>query len=209
MRRSLIAIAVFLVAVSASATVMLRHTLDQVRDRAQAIFTGRVVQASLVPVMEGKLQATEYVIEVETLIEGAVGQTTTVAYLNAGYNGSPLLEIGERYLFFKTGPQNNTTVGWGQGVYHIETVENQTVLVSGDGETLVIVDGKLARGAKLRASAETMPSDPQDKPGIARNVDGTAAIRARTASAVATNERPAYATLDDVRHFIAAGKEKR
>ena len=89
MRRSLIAIAVFLVAVSASATVMLRHTLDQVRDRAQAIFTGRVVQSSLVPVMEGKLQATEYVIEVETLIEGAVGSTTTVAYLNAGYNGAP------------------------------------------------------------------------------------------------------------------------
>ncbi|HEY3052637.1 MAG TPA: hypothetical protein VGK04_04535 [Thermoanaerobaculia bacterium] len=209
MRRSLIVIAVFLVAVSASATVMLRHTLDQVRDRAQAIFTGRVMQSSLVPVMDGKLQATEYVIEVETLIEGAVGKTTTVAYLNAGYNGSPLLEIGERYLFFKTGPQNNTTVGWGQGVYHIETTGDQTILVSGDGESLVMVDGKLARGASLRASAESTPSDPQDKPGIAHNVDGTAAIRMRAAPLASTNEKPVFATLDDVRHFVAAGKEKR
>jgi hypothetical protein len=209
MRRSLIVIAVFLVAVSASTTVMLRHTLDQVRDRAEAIFTGRVVQASLVPVMDGKLQATEYVIEVENLIEGAVGKTTTVAYLNAGYNGSPSLEIGEHYLFFKTGPKNNTTVGWGQGVYHIETAGDQTMLVSGDGETLVIVDGKLARGTKLRASAESVPSDPQDKPGIARNVDGTAALRLRAEAAAMTNEKPMFATLDDVRHFVAAGKEKR
>jgi len=208
MRRSLIVIAVFLVAVSASATVMLRHTLDQVRDRAQAIFTGRVVQSSLVPVMDGKLKATEYVVEVENLIEGAVGRTTTVAYLNAGYNGAPSLEIGERYLFFKTGPQNNTTVGWGQGVYHIETAGNQTILVSGDGETLVMDDGKLARGQQLHAAAESTQSDPQDKPGVARNVDGSPAIRVRTAP-MAMSEKPAFATLDDVRHFVAAGKEKR
>ena len=72
-----------------------------------------------------------------------------------------------------------------------------------------MVDGKLARGPKLRASAEVIPSDPQDKPGLARNVDGSSAIRVRTAPAVATSEKPAFATLDDVRHFVAAGKEKR
>ena len=217
MRRLFNLLFVFSLAIPASATVVLRYTLDQVRDRADVIFTGRVVSSSLVPVMEGRLRAMVYVIEVDDLLQGAVGSTTTVAFVNAGYNGSPSLQIGERYLFFKTGPQNNTTVGWGQGVYHIETVGNQTILISGDGEPLVLADGKLARGAKVRVAggmlvreaAEAMTSDPPDKLGAAFNADGSLAPRVRTAPAVAKSQSPVFATVNDVKHFVAAGHGTR
>ncbi|HSP16333.1 MAG TPA: hypothetical protein VLV78_16415 [Thermoanaerobaculia bacterium] len=218
MKRTVLSVAICLCASISFATSIQRYTLDEVRDRAEAIFTGSVISSTSVPVMNGQLSATKYMIEVDNVLQGAIGSTTTVAYVRPGYDGSPALQEGKRYLFFKTGHPNDTTVGWGQGLYAFETIKTEsgsrTILVSADGEPLLMVNGRLARGARVRVidghiMAESMDrnaSDPRDRIGGARNVDGTAAIRVVPAQAATAAAGPTYATFDDLKRFVASGR---
>jgi hypothetical protein len=209
-------------AASASATSMRRYSLEEVRDRAESVFVGRVVSSSVRPVMNGQLVATDYTIEVGEVLAGTVGATTTVTYLggkdqhhDVAIAGSPSLESGRTYLFFRTAQPNNTTVGWGQGLYRVEKVQlngaEQTVLVSGDGEMLRTSHGRLVRaesvevreGALVKVAASSPNAgDARDTNGIALNADGTPARRAAPSTAMAAEAPGAIATMDDVRLFV-------
>jgi len=81
---------VSLLAVTASATTLRRFTLEEVRDRAESIFVGRVVSSSVRPIVNGQLVATDYTIEVQEVLAGKVAATTTVTYVP----GAPLSGIG-------------------------------------------------------------------------------------------------------------------
>jgi len=214
---------VSLFVVTASATTLRRFTLEEVRDRAESIFVGRVVSSSVRPVVNGQLVATDYTIEVQEVLAGKVAATTTVTYLGGkqgqydmGVAGSPILESGGTYLFFRIGQPNNTTVGWGQGLYRVQTVqvgnETRTLLLSGDGEPLRMVDGKLSRGERMlvrdgalvKMASEPATADGKNTNGVATNYDGSPA-RAVRAVAAAAAPTGAFATLDDVRSFVRAG----
>lgn len=209
------------IAASASATSMRRYSLEEVRDRAESVFVGRVVSSSVRPVMNGQLVATDYSIEVGEVLAGTVGATTTVTYLggkdsryDVAIAGSPALETGRSYLFFRTKQPNNTTVGWGQGLYRVENVRvngaEQTVLISGDGEMLRVSHGRLVRaesvlvreGALVKVAGDAHAGDPRDANGIAMNADGTPARRVAPATATASEGPGSIATLDDVRLFV-------
>lgn len=211
---------VSLLAVPATATTLRRFTLEEVRDRAESIFVGRVVSSSVRPVVNGQLVATDYVIDVQEVLSGNVGAQTTVTYLGGkdgrydmGVPGSPILEGGRTYLFFRIGQPNNTTVGWGQGLYRVESArvgsETRTVLISGDGETLRMVNGKLERGERMQVrdgalvkiTAERQNDEPMSI-GVATNYDGSPAPRVRQTAAAAAPAAGAFATLDDVRSFV-------
>jgi hypothetical protein len=222
MKRFLVLAVAVAIAATASATTMRRYTLEEVRDRADSVFVGRVVSSSVRPVMNGQLVATDYAIEVSEVLAGTVGATTTVTYLggkDAHYDvaiaGSPTLESGRTYLFFRTREPNNTTVGWAQGLYRLETVKVdgavRTILISGDGEMLRMTHGKLVRaetvavreGALVKVAAESPNGgDPRDTNGVALNADGTPARRVAPSTAVAAEAPGSIATMDDVRLFV-------
>lgn len=214
---------VSLLAASLSATTLRRFTLEEVRDRAESIFVGRVVSSSVRPVVNGQLLATDYTVDVQEVLAGDVGARTTVTYLGGkegqydmGVAGSPILESGATYLFFRIGQPNNTTVGWGQGLYRVQTArvggETRSVLISGDGETLRMVDGKLARGERMqirdgalvKMAAAPEASDPRATNGVATNYDGSPSRAVRPVAAVAA-PAGAFATLEDVRNFVQGG----
>lgn len=205
-------IALSSVAVVSWTTTIRRYTLDEVRDNAEIVFTGHVVSSAPLPVMDGQLIATRYTVAVEEVLQGTAGKTTTITYLGAGQNGAPALLKGKRYLFFKTGQPNDTTVGWGQGLYEFETVAtaggSRTILVSGDGEPLVLQNGKLARGSRVAVAgghltADTMASsEPQDAV-TAFNADGSPAPRVAAPRTIAA--APSFATFNDLRRFVASG----
>ena len=214
MKRVLPLLLVSLLGVTASATTLRRFTLEEVRDRAESIFVGRVVSSSVRPVVNGQLVATDYTIDVQEVLSGGVGAQTTVTYL--GVAGSPILESGATYLFFRLGQPNNTTVGWGQGLYRVETArvngEARTVLISGDGETLRMIDGKLTRGERMqlrdgalvKMAAEPSTADAKNTNGVATNYDGSPARAVRPVAAAAAPSGT-FATLDDVRDFVQGG----
>ncbi|MBV9493931.1 MAG: hypothetical protein JOZ54_06775 [Acidobacteria bacterium] len=222
MRRFLSLAAVVAIAATASATTMRRYSLEEVRDHAEAVFVGKVVSSTVRPVMNGQLVATDYSIEVSDVLSGEVPAITTVTFLggkDAHYDvaipGSPALEAGRSYLFFRTKQPNNTTVGWGQGLYRIEKVKTagaeQTVLISGDGELLRMSHGTLVRGEAVTvrdgalvkiASSDSQAGDARDTNGVAFNADGTPARRVGPATAVAAEAPGTAATLEDVRIFV-------
>ncbi|HEV7922673.1 MAG TPA: hypothetical protein VGR02_17960 [Thermoanaerobaculia bacterium] len=210
------------IAASASATSMRRYSLEEVRDRAESVFVGRVVSSSVRPVMNGQLVATDYTIEVGEVLAGTVGATTTVTFLggkdsryDVAIAGSPALANGRSYLFFRTKQPNNTTVGWNQGLYRVEKVNlngtEQTVLISGDGEMLRMTHGRLVRaesvtvrdGALVKAAVgDAHAGDPRDGNGVALNADGTPARRVAPSNAAAAEGPGSIATMDDVRLFV-------
>lgn len=203
-----IAIAVSLLAFAGFATSVRRYSINDIRDRADVVFMGRVLSSAPLSVMNGRLMATRYTVAVDEVLRGQTGRTTTITYVDA--DGAPRLVTGTRYVFFKTAEPNDTTVGWGQGVYHFETITTaagaQTILVSADGEPLVMSNGTLTRGRRIRgADLEPVP-EPNDR-GAARNADGSPAkpvIRTpKTASAART-----YATFDDLKRFVVAAKKR-
>lgn len=219
MRRfSLFVVVICLFSVSSWATTIQRYTLDEVRDTAEAVFTGRVVASAPLSVMNGKLVATRYTIEVDDVLYGRVGKSTTVTYLGAGRNGAPSLDEGTRYLFFKTGQPNDTTVGWGQGLYRFETIEtsagSQTILVSADGEPLVMNNGALARGRRITiidghvitARPDSASSDPRDTHRAPFAFNGGTAPRPVVAAQKSAAAAPqSFATFDDLKRFVALG----
>lgn len=217
MKRTVLTVAICLFATTLMATSIRRYSLDEVRDHAEAIFTGSVVSSTVVPVLNGQLSATQYIIEVDEVLQGAVGHTTTVAFVRPGHDGAPALEEGKKYLFFKTGHPNDTTVGWGQGLYRFENIRSEsgtrTILISGDGESLVLSGGKLARGPRVRVidghiraqSIERSAANRRDKDGTPFSLSGRAAPqRLAPAQTVTAGAPPAYATVQDVKRFVAS-----
>ena len=218
MRRSAFFALSLLLAVSAAAATIQRYSLDEVRDHSAAIFTGHLVSSSTRPVLEGRAITTDYLIEVDDLIQGVAGARTTVSYMNAGRNGAPALEQGTEYLFFRSAEPNNTTIGWGQGLFRVEDVKSgdvtRKVLISYDGESLTIVNGELARGPRaivadgrlITETAAAAQSEPKTSgAAVGMNANGTRAVRIRASSSTnATAQTPTYATLDDVKRFVAA-----
>jgi hypothetical protein len=210
-------VAVCCVAVVSPATTIQRYSLAEVRDLAEVVFTGHVVSSAPLPVLNGKAIATRYTVEVDEVLYGKVGRSTTITFLEAGRNGAPSLDEGTRYLFFKTGQPNDTTVGWGQGLYRFEAIKTaagaQTILVSADGEPLVMNDGALARGRSIMvldghvitATPDGVINDPRDTHRRPFAFDGTAprpVVGARK-SEVATPQT--FATFDDLKRFVALG----
>ena len=216
MRRSAsFALAVFFAFTAGAATIR-RYSLDEVRDHSSLIFTGHVLSSSTRSVLDGRAVTTDYLIEVDELIHGVAAATTTVSYMNAGREGAPALEQGTEYLFFRSAEPNNTTVGWGQGLFRVEDVKSgdaiRKVLISYDGEALTLVNGELARGPRAivadgRLVTETAAAQPEARTGsaaVGMNANGSAAMRMRVNAATNTTRTTTYATLDDVKRFVAA-----
>ena len=216
MRRSAFFALAVLFTVTAGAATIRRYSLDEVRDRSAAIFTGHVLSSSTRPVLDGRAITTDYLIEVDELIRGVAAARTTVSYMNAGREGAPALEQGTEYLFFRSAEPTNTTIGWGQGLFRVEEVKSgdatRKVLISYDGEALTLVNGELARGPRAivaggRFITETSaaPSEAKTSSVVAGvNANGTRAVRMRASAAAKTTQTTTWATLDDVKRFVAA-----
>ncbi|HEX6158760.1 MAG TPA: hypothetical protein VF111_01255 [Thermoanaerobaculia bacterium] len=223
-------IAAFLLAVgltvSAGATTMKRYTLLEVRDTAETVFIGEAVSTSTRLVANGKIVATDYVIRVKEVLRGSVGSTTTVTFIGGKHGeremyvaGSPTLKPGQTYVFFRTKQPNNTTVGWGQGLFLVETARvngvDRPVIISAEGLQLVIEGGKLAVGSKVelangelrKVATHQHDLDAPHSLGTPFNADGSPARRVKPIESNAvTIETPA--SLDDLRAFVRAGITK-
>ncbi|MBI2212065.1 MAG: hypothetical protein HYU52_00315 [Acidobacteria bacterium] len=219
------------IAVPNQAATVRRLDLDEVRSRAESVFTGQVVGVTAKLGNDGKMVWTEYQIDVEESLAGRdPGSTTTLSFaggtlgsLSFGIPGVPELREGDHYLFFieprpdSLKPAIVPTVGWGQGLYRIVKVENggmsQTALVSADGEPLELAPGGLlTRGALVGVSGNTIvepESAVHDTVGIRVQKSSFEAADGSTRTFVATPEvaepaaRPvrSFATLDDLRLF--------
>ncbi|MGZ8832474.1 MAG: hypothetical protein ACXW19_04660 [Thermoanaerobaculia bacterium] len=195
-----------------------RLTLEDVRDKADAIFIGRVTASSVRPVLNGSAETTDYVVAVSEVLYGAVSQTTTVSFFGSAkfrVEESPLLEQGREYLFFRTAKPGNTTVGWRAGLFTVETAmvgkNNRTVFVSGDGAPLLKVGGGLAQGDPVTVRngeivARTAPASAAE----ARNTNAVPEGNVRFSPhrnvqpAAASAQSETFATLDDLRAFVRA-----
>lgn len=211
------------VAGTLSATTIRRLSLDQVRDHAESIFIGHVVSTSVRTVANGSMQATDYAIAVTETLYGTVPDVTTVTYIGGPaqwVEGVPRIEIGRDYVFFRTRQPNNTTVGWGQGIYRIDTANvdgvDRKILISGDGESLVMKNGALARGRRVTVTAGKIvplvapPPEivQQAVEGVAVNADGTPAKRAPRVTRTSAPAVETFATVDDLRTFVRARSAK-
>lgn len=207
----------FLVTISLPATTIRRLSLEDVRDRAESIFIGHVASTSVRAVANGQLQATDYTIEVIETLYGSVPATTTVTFIGGParpVEGAPRLDVDRDYVFFRTRQPNNTTVGWNQGLYRIETANvdgvDRKVLISGDGESLVMRNGALSRGRRVSlANGRIVPVVTpahevvqQAVEGVATNADGTPARRAPRVTKASAPALETFATLDDLRTFV-------
>ncbi len=210
-----VAAAVFLVAAASNATTIRRLTLDQVRDGAESIFIGHVVSSTVRAVANGELQATDYVVEVSEVLYGRVSPTTTVTYLGGParvVEDAPVPQMDRDYVFFRTGQPGNTTVGWGQGLFRIDTASvngvERKVLISADGEPLMIANGALSRGRRVTVNGgKIVPLITSDSlvrqrvEGPATTADGSLAPAVKPVPRVSP-AATAFATLDDLRAFV-------
>jgi hypothetical protein len=219
------------IAASAAATTMRRYTLLEVRDAAETVFIGVPASSSTRLVGDGKIVVTDYVVNVKEVLNGTVGATTngatTITFPGGTFgekkmavSGAPSLELGKTYVFFRTRQPNNTTVGWSQGLFRVESARVggtvRPVLLSTEGEALVLTNGKLSLGARseirggelVRSLSATTDAEPRDGVGKPTNADGTPARRLQAAPAVAANAVESIATLDDLRTFVRAGIRK-
>ncbi|HSP33575.1 MAG TPA: hypothetical protein VLU46_04580, partial [Thermoanaerobaculia bacterium] len=72
-----------LLAFGGSATTIRRYSINDIRDRADVVFTGRVLSSAPLAVMDGRLMATRYTVAVDEVLQGRAGKTTTITYVNA------------------------------------------------------------------------------------------------------------------------------
>lgn len=217
-QRAVCLLVLFLVPLSAPAKTR-RLTMDDVRDKAETVFIGRVMSSSVRPVMNGKAETTDYVVQVSEVLYGAVGHTTTVSFFGSAkfpVEDSVSLEQGREYVFFRTAQPANTTVGWRAGLFTLETalVNNarRTVIISGEGEPLMKINRTLAQGAPVvvrngeivaRTTASSLPTEPRSTNATP---EGNVRILPRrpALSAAATARAGTFATLDDLRAFVRA-----
>lgn len=200
-----------------AAAKMRRLTLEDVRDKADAIFIGRVTASSVRPVLNGSAETTDYVVAVSEVLYGAVGQTTTVSFFGSAkfhVEESPLLEQGREYVFFRTAKPANTTVGWRAGLFTVETAmvgkKNRTVFISGDGAPLLKVEGGLAQGDPVmlrngKIVARTAPASVVEARNTNAVPEGNVRFSPhRNVQPAARAQSGTFATLDDLRAFVRA-----
>lgn len=215
------------IAATAAATTMRRYSLLEVRDAADTVFVAVPASSSTRLVADGRIVVTDYVLTVKEVLNGNVPATTTVTFPGGTHgekrmtvSGAPVLELGKTYVFFRTPQPNNTTVGWSQGLFRVESARvdgaTRPVLLSTEGLPLVMAGGQLALGARaelrggelVRTIAITQDTEPRDPLGKPTNADGTPARRVQSSPAAAVNAAETYATLDDLRTFVRAGIRK-
>ncbi|MFA6955189.1 MAG: hypothetical protein WC538_04870 [Thermoanaerobaculia bacterium] len=229
--RSLVALIIVTAAtaIPAEAATVRRLELDELRARAESVFSGQVLGTSTRLDSDGRMVWTDYSIEVaETLAGRDPGTVTTLTFAGGtieghsiGVPGVPELRVGDHYVFFieprpdASRPALMPTVGWGQGLYRIvrmnEGKTSTTALVSADGEPLEIAaDGSLARGSSVTVSGDTIVEPgPATRDGVRvqktsiETPDGVVRPITATPEAAQPATPPArtFATFDDLRLF--------
>jgi len=216
------------------ATRVQRLTLTQLRDKAESVVLGTVVEVSTRRGERGMVW-TDYHVELDETLKGAErGGRIVVSFAggrhgdaDVGIAGVPVLTRGETYVLFllPEGPFPSATVGWGQGIFRrieaLDAGQEKTLLVSFDGEPLQRTsEGKLRRGGRIevadgvvRSAADVVPGRPEaprEQDPVLLLPDGTVspsppAVEHKAASVPIDRE---YASLDDLRQFLAGKIEE-
>jgi hypothetical protein len=219
------------IAIPSAAATVRRLELDEVRARAESVFSGQVVGVSARLDSEGKMVWTDYRIEVSESLSGRdPGSVTTLSFaggtaggLSLGIPGVPELREGDHYVFFleprpdRSKPAIVPTVGWGQGLYRIVKVDDgagaPSALVSADGEPLELGSGGLLTRGPFVSISNNRIVEPEpavrDDVGVRmrkstfETPDGTIYPIASLPESTEPVARPArsFATLDDLRLF--------
>ena len=151
---ALIALATGLLVSPSLATTLMHLNVGAMSERADRIFRGTVLEVSEgeTEVGGGVLPTTTYTIEVDESFKGefstvkgvrlveirmvgkiapkTVGQATHMSV----FRDMPRMTLGESYLLFSTSPSAvglSTTVGLGQGCFHLSSLENKLMAVNG------------------------------------------------------------------------------
>lgn len=196
----------------ATAASIRRMTLTQVRDAAGVIVKGDVVSSSERSIRG--LPVRQYTLQVREVLRGHAAKKVLVSGLAEIL---PELQEGKSYILFLSSKNKTATVGGPQGVFSIEEAivggSRKPILLSGDGESLIVRENGIVRGPKVEisegklvaAAGSGWHTDARETGAIAENADGSRAPRARP-SDVANDAAARYATLDDLRNFINGNK---
>jgi len=158
---------------TARATTLVPMDLDQLTDRATAIFVGTVVHSEVVVSADGSFPFTFVTFQVSSTLKGEVGRQLTLRF-HGGVtesrfvvvHGMPQFEQGETYLLFVDGDGTaaSPVLGWTQGQYRFarEARSGKEILVDGRGAPLLGIDagGRWQRGEpqNLDPSAPARPA---------------------------------------------------
>ena len=211
MPRVLLSIALCgLLALPASGTRVQRLSLTEIRDAASAVLVIEVVSSS--PRLgEAGMVWTDYHVRVDEVIRGDSFKPGGIVLpfaggeadgQSVGIEGVPRLQTGARYVVFldPVAKRPVPAIGWGQGLFRIESDGGDERLTSVDGESLrVDRSGALRRSSSVEAHHRL--ADP-----LTFNGDGSVAVQ--VPQPLHRNEsRPA--SLDDLRQFVRAARPSR
>lgn len=185
------------------ATRVQRLSLTELRDRAAAVLVLDVIDVSARAGDAGMVW-TDYRARVHETLGGTQipGLILTLRFAggraegrSVGIDGVPRLQPGSRYVIFldATAGRPVPAVGWGQGLFLVETVRGAGRLASPDG-TWLSVDEHGTIGRSKRMTSRPMLPDP-----AVRNGDGSVPDQEFRP----TGERGSrHASLDDLRRFV-------
>jgi hypothetical protein len=226
MKYSVLLFFAFAVAIAPlDATRIQRQTLEQLRENAEAIVVGEVIEASTRLGPEGTMVWTDYTVRIHSTLKGQSPSVTIVSFaggqaggVDIGIHGIPTLERGETYVFFLSGKEDAPmpTVGWGQGLYKMTEVVrgevSETLLISVDGEPLELsASGRLRRGRPVgvrdmaMVALSSAPREGQVRAAepVVTTVDERVIEQpARHPEAAEDDSLRTFATLSDLRRFI-------
>lgn len=200
-----------LLALPASGTRVQRLSLAEIRDAATAVLVIEVSSSS--PRLgDGGMVWTDYRVRIDEVIRGAAFRPGGMIVLpfaggeadgrNVGIEGVPRLQTGARYVVFldPVAKRPVPAIGWGQGLFRIESDGGEERLTSVDGQSLrVDRSGALRRSSSVEAHHRL--ADP-----LTFNGDGSVAVQ--VPQPLHRNEsRPA--SLDDLRQFVRAARPSR
>lgn len=200
-----------LVAIPISATRVQRLSLTAIRDSASGVFVIEVLGSSM-RVGDARMVWTDYRVRIVDVLRGGALNTGDVIKLpfaggeaeglSVGIEGVPRLQTGARYVVFldPVAKRPVPAIGWGQGLFRIESDGGDERLTSVDGESLrVDRSGALRRSSSVEAHHRL--ADP-----LTFNGDGSVAVQ--VPQPLHRNEsRPA--SLDDLRQFVRAARPSR
>lgn len=145
----------------AGSTSMLPMSLKEVRNEADMIIIGNIVDKTAKRT-DHKNIVTEYKIEVQKVLKGSKDISTTKCSFAGGTIGSetvessymPSLEFGQRYIMFLHSDTTACTVGLWQGIYEVHSVKKgntlEDIVLSYEKELIVkSSDGKIDRGRRV------------------------------------------------------------
>lgn len=129
------------------ATVMVKHSLKEVAEHAEAVFLGQVTQVkSEVDKASGWVWSL-YTFSVERVLAGEIAEKSTSLRCLGGTadgramrtDGMPLLSQGERVLVFADVDESPLCqfAGWELGVFRFRTVAGEDVLTDSTGDAVV------------------------------------------------------------------------